>query len=530
MSDQVRIRAVRTPRRAGLRALIVLGSVVGMLAATMLPASAASQPFQAQVVGGSVAIGTTGPINIGGNPACANGTDDEYDSPFTPTKDTLIDFPADPECATPFDNDEKVSGFQAASPISVTGTIDDVTGAFSVPVSGLNWPATTLTVTTPLTVFVANSTVLDSPMTGTVNYGTGQVDVTSLDTSFFIQLCIVALGCTNPPPPHGTGSGWTANCIVDVNPPAVSSTDPAGSAYNFHTGRTTVADTDFFIGTPTDGSPPGSVPCAALAGSFGLPSSTNDMALILATNGPLFTNAISIGNSATSVVEPGVTGAKGKAVVPITVHPAPTSPITLAASTSDGTATQPGDYKALVAKPITIQPGKTQGKVAVTVYGDGLTESAEYLDITVTCTSGCTGYTLVRQGKARVTIVNASGANTVAAGNVEVTEGSTSGGKAVASVPVTLQGALPTADVTLTYCTTPITATEGTDYLGVSCSAPKTKTIKAGKQSTVINLKVLHDTTVEADEAAAIWILSASGGGYTTVAQPFGIVTIKTDE
>jgi len=529
MSDQVRIRAVRTPRRAGLRALIVLGAVVGMLAATMLPASAASQPFQAQVVGGSVQIGTTAPISIGGNPACANGTDDEFVSPFG-TPDGLIDYPADPECATPFDNNETDPGFQAATPISVTGTIDDSTGAFSVPVSGLNWPTAVLTITSPLTALVVNSTVLDSPMTGVVNYGTGQVDVTSLDTSFFIQLCIVALGCTNPPPPYGTGSTWTANCIVDVNPPAVSSTDPAGSAYSFHTGRTTVADTDFFIPAPTDNTPPGSLSCGLLAGSFGLPSSTNDIALVLATNGPLFPNYISIGNSATSVVEPGATGAKGKAIVPITVNPAPTSPITLAASTSDGTATQPGDYKALVNKPITIQAGKTQGKVAVTVYGDGAAEGDEYLDITLTCVSGCGGYSLVRQGKARVTITDPSGANTVAAGNVEVTEGSATGGKAVASVPVTLQGALPTADVTLTYCTTPITATEGVDYLGVSCSAPKTKTIKAGKQSTVINLKVLHDTDDEADEAAAIWILSASGGGYSTVAQPFGIVTIKADE
>lgn len=522
---------VRTPWRAGLRGLVVLGAVVGMLAATMLPASAATQPFAASVVGGSVAIGTTGPISIGGNPACSNGTDDEYDAPFVPTKDTLIDFPADPQCATPFDGDEKVAGFQAPTPISVSGTIDDVTGAFTVPVAGLSWQPTTLTVTTPLVTFVANDTDLDSPMTGTVNYSSGQVDITSLNMSFYIQLCIVALGCSDPPPPHGTGAGWTANCIVDVNPPAVSTTDPAGAPYSYFTGRATVADTDFFIAAPTDNTPPGALSCALLAGSFGLPSATNDVALELATNGPLFTNAISIGNSATSVVEPGATGQKGKALVPVTVNPAPTADLVLAANTTDGTATAPGDYKALVNKAVTIKAGKTQGKVAVTVYGDGIAESDETLNITLTCLSGpCGSYTLVRQGKARVTIKNPSGANTVAAGNVEVTEGSASGGKATASVPVTLQGALPTADVTLTYCTTPITATEGVDYLGVSCTAPKTKVIKAGKQSTVINLKALHDTTVEADESAAIWILSASGGGYSTVAQPFGVVTIKTDE
>ena len=521
---------VRTPWRAGLRGLVVLGAVVGMLAATMLPASAAPQPFAASVVGGTVAIGTTGPINIGGNPACSNGTDDEYDAPFTPSKDSLIDYPADPECATPFDGDEKVAGFQAPNPISVAGTIDDVSGAFTVPPSGLNWQPTTLTVTSPLVVFVANDTDLDSNMTGTVNFGTGDVTVTSLDMSFYIQLCIVAFSCTNPPPPHGTGTGWTANCIVDVNPPAVNTSDPAGSPYNPYTGRATVADTDFFIPTPTDNVPAGAIPCGVLAGSFGLPSSTNDLALELATNGPLASSAISIGNSATSVVEPGAAGQKGKALIPVTVNPAPTADLVLLANTSDGTATAPGDYKALVNKPVTIKAGKTQGKVAVTVYGDGAAEGAEYLDVTLTCSSGpCGSYTLVRQGKARVTIKDPAGTDTVALGNVEVTEGSATGGKAKASVPVTLQGSVPTGSVTLTYCTTPITATEGVDYLGVSCSAPKTKVVKAGKQSTVINVTVLHDTASEPDEAMAVWVLSVSGSGYS-LGQPFGVVTIKTDE
>jgi hypothetical protein len=521
---------VRTPWRAGLRGLVVLGAVVGMLAATMLPASAATQPFAASVVGGSVAIGTTGPISIGGNPACSNGTDDEYDAPFVPTKDTLIDFPADPQCATPFDGDEKVAGFQAPTPISVSGTIDDVTGAFTVPVAGLNWQPTTLTVTTPLVAFVANDTDLDSPMTGTVNYGSGQVDITSLDMSFYIQLCIPAFLCTNPPPPHGTGTTWTANCIVDVNPPAVSTTDPAGSAYSYFTGRATVADTDFSIPAPTDNTPPGTVSCPTLAGAFGLPSATNDVALELATNGPLFTNAISIGNSATSIVEPGATGQKGKALIPVTVNPAPAADLVLAANTTDGTAIAPGDYKALVNKAVTIKAGKTQGKVAVTVYGDGIAESDETLNITLTCVSGpCGSYQFVRQGKARVTIEDPTGANTVALGNVEVTEGSATGGKAKASVPVSLQGAVPTGNVTLTYCTTPITATEGVDYLGVSCGTPKTKIVKAGKQSTVINVTVLHDTTSEPDEAMAVWVIGVSGSGYS-IGQPFGVVTIKTDE
>jgi hypothetical protein len=110
---------VRRAFGAGLAAVVFAG-VVGW---QVTPAYAA--PFSMSLVGGSFGLGSQGATSLGGGSTqCQNGTDDEFLAPFG-TPDALIDYPADPDCVNPYDNDETLSGFQAPDPVEFTGTIDD---------------------------------------------------------------------------------------------------------------------------------------------------------------------------------------------------------------------------------------------------------------------------------------------------------------------------------------------------------------------------------------------------------------------
>jgi hypothetical protein len=536
-----------------MRGVVAAGAAVLLIAGFASPASATTRNFNLNVVGGSISIGST-TNDLGGGPACSDGDDNEYDAPFTPSKDGLIDYPADPECVSPFDNDEKTAGFQQAVPLSLSGTIDDVTGAFNVPASGLTFPDATLTLSSPLVVFVANSANADSAITGTLAPG-GTMSFSSLDLSFHIKLCIADFGCTDPPPPYGTVAGnWTANCIVDVNPPNVTSADPAGSPYFAAAGVATVADTDYTLPVPTDDSPAGTLPCAALAGSFGLPDTGADISLQVSTNKAIGqAKSITVGNG--SVVEPGPNGAKAgtaKITFPVTVNTPPGTDLTFSLATAGLGATEsykakPAptdiDFKSLDGKVGKIKAGKTSGKVAVTVYSDSFTEGDELLLLTVSAPSD-PSYTIVH-GTALGTIHDRAAANTVSVYGGDVSEGSNAGASptkpaSVAAVFPLVMSAAQLTDTAVTYCTQPITASPNTgkgktlvvnDYAPVDCAAPKTKVIKAGKLISAISIKVNQDSVKEPDEAFAVVIINVAGSSATAnPAASAGIAQIKTDD
>jgi hypothetical protein len=535
------------------RGVLAAGAAILLIAGLAAPASATTRPFKVQVVGGSISIGSTTNA-LGGGPACSDGTDNEYDAPFTPGKDGLIDYPADPDCSSPFDNDERTAGFQQPVPITMSGTIDDSTGSFNVPTSGLSFPATTLTLSSPLVVFVANATTADSPITGSIGGPFGVAQFTSLDLTFALQLCIPAFGCTNPPAPYGTGPGWTANCLVDVHPPNATSTDPAGSPYLG--GIATIADTDYNIPVPTDASPPGAVPCAGLAGSFGLPDPNSDIALQVSTNKALGqAKSITVGNATT--IEPGPNTPAGKAgmsklVFPITVNTAPLTDLTVNLSTAGLTATEAYkakptptdiDFSSLDGKTATIKAGKTVGKASVNVYSDSATEGDETMIVTVSSPSDPT-YTVVN-GTALGIIHDRAAANKLSVIGADVSEGNNA---ALAPLkPQTVSGTaslvlstIQATDTNVTYCTLPITANPNTgkgktlaidDYSPVDCAAPKVKIIKAGHLTSAISIKVNQDSVSEPDEAFAVVVLNVAGSTATLdPTNSAGVIQIKTDD
>jgi hypothetical protein len=546
------------------RGVVAAGAGLLLIAGLATPASAATRPFNAQVVAGNIAIGSAANVDIAGTPACSDGEDNEYDAPFTPTKDTLIDFPADPQCSSPFDNDEKLGGFQAAVPITLTGTIDDSTGAFSVPASNFSFPATTLTITSPVPAFDANATTANSTVTGTLTAG-GAMSFSSINLNFAIQLCIPAFGCTNPPPPYGTGPAWSANCNVTVNPPALNTSDPgytdpetskvwAGTPYFPSAGVATVVDTDFFIDTPADGSPPGAIPCAGLSGTFGLPSSTNDLAFQVMTNKAVGqAKSITVGNATVSEAGPDLIKGKpglSKLTFPVTVNTAPLTDLTFNLSTVGAGAVESAkpapanvDFTSLDGKVGKIKAGKTIGKVSVNVLSDSLTEGDESVILNISSPSD-PSYTLVHSS-ALGTIHDRTAANKVSIYGGDTPEGSNA---AIAPLkPATTTATFPlvmstqqATDTTVTYCTQQITASPNTgkgkglvidDYSPIDCALPKSKIIKAGKLFSTITVKVNQDSTVEPDEAFAVVILNVAGSPATAdAAHSAGIGLIKTDD
>jgi len=464
--------------------------VVGVAAGVLLivglaaPASATSRPFEGSVVGGSITLSaSSGTNNFGGSPQCANATDDEY--PGDP-QDGLIDYPADPQCATPFDNDERTAGFQPAVGISMRGTIDDATGAFSVPAANLTFPKTTLYLTTPLPGFVVNETFADSALTGTIAPA-GAVSFSSSDFTFHAQICLgLGLTCNgsaagpapNPPAPYGTGDTWSADCNIDVHPTNLNSSDPNGSPYNAAGGVFTAADSDFGIPVPTDAGTVGvtqALPCSALAGGFGFPTTAgtannSQIAFQISTNKAVGqAKSITLGNG--TVIEPGPNGAKpgtAKVTIPVPMNTPSLTDTTLTLATIGAGATESQkpavpntDFASLDGKTLTIKAGKTSGKIGVTVYSDSLSEADEYVIVAVVGVSDPT-YTLVH-GQALGTIKDRPANDLVSLTGGDVPEGSNPG--ASATKPATVQeiftltmSSAQLTDTSITYCTQSVTA------------------------------------------------------------------------
>jgi hypothetical protein len=575
-----RLKRLRLGRGAVAVAAGVL-LIVGLAA----PASATSRPFEGTVVGGGLTLSaTSGTNSFGGTPACSNGTDDEYpdEQPHTAenNKDGAIDYPADPQCATPFDNSERINGFQPAVGISVRGTIDDATGAFNIPASGVTFPDATLYLTTPLPGFVVNTTKADSALTGTIDPGTGAVSFTSSDFTFHAQICLQAgltcngtnptpgAGSPNPPPPYGSGDTWSADCNIDVHPTNMNSSDANGAPYFPAAGVFTAADSDFSIPVPTDAGTVGvtqALPCSALAGGFGFPTTGgtanhSEIAFQFSTLKAVGqAKSITVGNG--TVVEPGPNGSKpgtAKITFPVTVNTAPATDLTFTIQTIGSAILGPGfateqtkpvnpnaDFNSMDNKIGTIKAGKTAGKIAVSVLSDSAVEANELFVVAIGGVSDPT-YTVVK-GQGLGTIQDRPADNLLSVTGSDVAEGSNAGASATkpafeqAVFTLTLSKAQLT-DTTIAYCTQSVTAVETDltkpltpakigDFGPVPCSAPKLKVIKATKLTSAIAIKVNQDTTAEPDEAFALVIANVSGSSATlNPATPFGISRILADD
>jgi hypothetical protein len=182
-------------------------------------------------------------------------------------------------------------------------------------------------------------------------------------------------------------------------------------------------------------------------------------------------------------------------------------PISVTASTADGTATlADNDYQSR-SQALTFTTGVTSINFDVARIGDAKFESDETLAVNL---SGPTAGYSITDGNAVGTIQNDDAGPAVSIADASLVENN-------ANMTFTLS--IPQAvgaNVSVSYATTPLDATPGADYTAASGSA----TINAGATTGTLNIPILHDVIDEWDEQFNVSIGATSsstiGDGQAT--------------
>ena len=182
---------------------------------------------------------------------------------------------------------------------------------------------------------------------------------------------------------------------------------------------------------------------------------------------------------------------------------ATTGPVTFDIATSNGSAFAGSDYEPIV-EAGQISAGQTVYSFTVPISPDTDVEANETFTVNLNNVLGAT----VLKGQGRGVIVNDDEA-TLSVLASQVTEGNA--GSSTATFSVVLSRPMPTP-VTFTLATGSGTATAGDDYEPVS----KQMLLDAGRTRVTLNVKILGDTKVEADEAFELVLSSVSGASIGT--------------
>ena len=190
-------------------------------------------------------------------------------------------------------------------------------------------------------------------------------------------------------------------------------------------------------------------------------------------------------------------------------------PISVDVSTSDQTATAPGDYGP-VSTTLNFAPGQVSTTVDVLVQGDTVHELDETYAVDL---SNPTGAALA-DAHGVGTIVDDDAAPVLDVGDATVTEGDA--GDVTASFPVTLTGATQ-VPVTVDVATADGTATAPGDYASLTTSL----TFSPGQTAKTVDVTVHGDTTFELDETFSLHLSNPAGA---TIGVDPGLGTIVNDD
>ena len=190
-------------------------------------------------------------------------------------------------------------------------------------------------------------------------------------------------------------------------------------------------------------------------------------------------------------------------------------PISVDLSTSDQTASAPGDYGP-VSTTVTFAPGQVSTTVDVLVQGDSVYELDETYAVDL---SNPTGAALA-DAHGVGTIVDDDAAPVLDVGDVTVTEGDA--GDVTASFPVTLTGATQ-VPVTVDVTTADGSATAPGDYAALATSL----TFSPGQTAKTVDVTVHGDTTFELDETFSLHLSNPAGA---TIGVDPGLGTIVNDD
>jgi hypothetical protein len=181
-------------------------------------------------------------------------------------------------------------------------------------------------------------------------------------------------------------------------------------------------------------------------------------------------------------------------------------------ATADGTAAAGSDYVATSGTAFLPSGGCKCTTVSVTINGDTTVEPDETFQVNLSNPVGKT----ITDGQGIGTITN----DDVPGATIDDPSVAESGG--TLTFTVTLDQSSP-ADAVMTYSSASGTATDGSDYTGVS----GTLTIPAGQTQGTIGVSILDDSIYEGDEDLTMNLVAVSG---VTVADAQGDGTITDDD
>ena len=202
----------------------------------------------------------------------------------------------------------------------------------------------------------------------------------------------------------------------------------------------------------------------------------------------------------------------------VSLSEASTETVTVAYTTTDGTATAGQDYTA-TSGTLTFGPGQTTQQISVGILGDTDVETTETFNVTL---SNPTGATLT-DATATATITNddvQAPLPTLNITNATIAEGDS--GTNQLGLTVSLSEA-STETVTVAYTTTDGTATAGQDYTATS----GTLTFGPGQTTQQISVGILGDTDVETTETFNVTLSNPTGA---TLTDATATATITNDD
>jgi ribosomal protein L35AE/L33A len=213
-----------------------------------------------------------------------------------------------------------------------------------------------------------------------------------------------------------------------------------------------------------------------------------------------------------------VSEAAGTATITVARTGGSAGAVTVQYATSNGTATAGSDYTASSGT-LSFAAGVTTRTFTIPIASDGVVESAETVNLTLSNPTG--GATLGSPATGTLTIndTGASGALKFSTSAYSVDEAS-----AVKTVIVTRTGGNAGA-VTVQYATSNGTATAGSDYT----TKAGTLTIAAGATTGTFNVPIINDAAVEGAETINLTLTNPTGGA-TLGAPSTATITINDND
>jgi len=215
---------------------------------------------------------------------------------------------------------------------------------------------------------------------------------------------------------------------------------------------------------------------------------------------------ITEGNSGTTTAEFSVTLSTSSAAT-----------VTIDYTTSDMTATAPGDYQSKNGS-LSFAPGETSKTVIVDVVADVIVELDETFRLTLSNPNNANLSNAV--GVATITNDDIAALPTLQVENINIAEGNS--GTTTAEFSVTLSANSASA-VTVDYATSDTTATAPNDYQSKSGSL----SFAPGETSKTVTVNVVADAVAELDET---FKLTLSNPGNADLSDAVGVATITNDD